>query len=40
VTLNGTTRVTLPEGPALVKDVRVSGCPAPAHQQSRPASAR
>jgi len=43
VTLNagaGTTRVTLPDGPALVKDVRVTGCAAPAHQPTRPASAR
>ncbi|HEV7428901.1 MAG TPA: carboxypeptidase regulatory-like domain-containing protein [Thermoanaerobaculia bacterium] len=42
VTLNGTTRVTLPEGPALIKDVRVNGCAAPTapRQQSRPATAR
>ena len=41
VTLNagaGTTRVSLPDGPALVKDVHVNGCAAPAHQQSRAAA--
>ncbi|MEA2345517.1 MAG: hypothetical protein QOF63_3686 [Thermoanaerobaculia bacterium] len=43
VTLNagsGTTRITLPDEPALVSDVRLTGCAAPAHQQSRATAAR
>jgi hypothetical protein len=44
VTLNagaGTTRVSLPDGPALVKDVHLNGCAAPAHEKSgRAATAR
>ena len=43
VTLNagsGTTRITLPAEPALVNDVRLTGCAASTHQPSRPAAAR